>query len=384
MLPSVHRSVSLPTALLCLLAYLVAKPPNAQAAGLPEGVSQPLVLAPGPGNPRNSEGDFIVLKDGRILFVYTRFTSGTGDDAAASLVSRNSVDGGRTWSDRDELVVARPQGVLNIMSVSMLRLADGRIGLFYLVKKSKQDCRMVLRISSDEAKTWGEPVLCMPEEGYFVVNNGRAVQLQNGRILLPAAKHDWASDRPGAHRGVAVCFFSDDGGKTWRRSKNVLEAPAKSKSGLQEPLVVELKGGRLLMLCRTDLGCQYQSGSDDGGDTWSEATASELLSPLSPASIKRIPGNGDLLLVWNEHTGIEPALRGKRTPLTVTVSTDEGKTWVHRKTLYDDPTGWYCYTAIAFAGDRVLLGHCAGQQTRESSGLATTVITCFDLNWLYH
>ena len=51
MLPSVHRSVSLPMALLCLLAHLVAKPPNAQAAGLPEGVSQPLVLAPGPGNP---------------------------------------------------------------------------------------------------------------------------------------------------------------------------------------------------------------------------------------------------------------------------------------------------------------------------------------------
>ena len=30
-----------------------------------EGISQPLVLAPGPGNPRNSEGDFLCFDDGR-------------------------------------------------------------------------------------------------------------------------------------------------------------------------------------------------------------------------------------------------------------------------------------------------------------------------------
>jgi hypothetical protein len=138
-----------------------------------------------------------------------------------------------------------------------------------------------------------------------------------------------------------------------------------------------------MMLCRTDLGSQYQSWSDDCGDTWSEAAASDLLSPLSPASMKRIPSSGELLLVWNDHAGIDPGLRAKRTPLAVAVSKDEGKSWVHHKTLYDDPQGWYCYTAIVFAGDRVLLGHCAGQQARGSSGLATTVITCFDIDWLY-
>ncbi len=363
-------------------ACLAAEPARNAAAGLPEGVTQNLMLSPGPGNPRNSEGDFILLNDGRIMFIYTRFSGGTGDEAAASLCSRSSADGGRTWSERDEVVIERPQGVQNIMSVSLLRLADGKIALFYLVKKSKQDCRAVMRVSTDELKTWSEPILCMPEEGYFVVNNGQAVQLQSGRILLPAAKHDWASDKPGAHRGMALCFFSDDGGKTWHRSKSALEAPAKSKSGLQEPVIVELKGGKLMMLLRTDLGCQYQSFSEDGGDTWSDPAASDLISPLSPASIKRIPGSGRLLLVWNDHTGIDPALRSKRTPLTVAVSKDEGKTWVQRKMLYEDPKGWYCYTAIAFAGDRILLGHCAGQQTRESSGLATTVITSFDVSWL--
>lgn len=33
-----------------------------------------LRLVPGPDNPRNSEGSFITLKDGRILFIYSHFT----------------------------------------------------------------------------------------------------------------------------------------------------------------------------------------------------------------------------------------------------------------------------------------------------------------------
>jgi hypothetical protein len=32
-----------------------------------------LSLNPGPNNPRNSEGDFITLKDGSILFIYSHY-----------------------------------------------------------------------------------------------------------------------------------------------------------------------------------------------------------------------------------------------------------------------------------------------------------------------
>jgi len=71
--------------------------------------------------------------------------------------------------------------------------------------------------------------------------------------------------------------------------------------------------------------------------TWSDAEPTDIRSPLSPASIKRIPKTGDLLMVWNDHADIAAVLRGKRTPLTVAVSRDEGKTWEKRKTLYDDP-----------------------------------------------
>jgi len=166
-----------------------------------------------------------------------------------------------------------------------------------------------------------------------------------------------------------------------------LEAPSESKSGLQEPGVVELKDGSLMMLMRTDMGCQFRSYSHDGGNTWSPAQATEILSPVSPASVKRIPSTGDLLLVWNDHTHIAPDLRGKRTPLTTAISRDEGRTWEHVKILEDDPDGWYCYTAITFVcdadgvGETVVMGYCAGNS--QIGGLNLLQITVVDVDWLY-
>src|SRR6185437_9726440 len=76
-----------------------------------------LQIAPTPESPRNSEGAFVSLKDGRTLFVYSHFTGGKGDDAAADLVGRTSSDGGKTWSEPAQLVAR--EGRMNVMSVSL-------------------------------------------------------------------------------------------------------------------------------------------------------------------------------------------------------------------------------------------------------------------------
>ncbi len=273
------------------------------------------------------------------------------------------------------------QPKVNVMSVSLLRLKSGPIALIYLAKESAGDCRAWMQISTDECATWSNPWLCMDKAGYFVVNNDRVIQLSGGRLVMPTAAHSTA-DKPFVARSLATAFYSDDDGKTWKRSQSDLQAPAASKSGLQEPGVVELKDGRLMMLCRTDQGSQFRSYSNDQGTTWSEANPTEILSPLSPASFKRIPRTGDLMLVWNDHSKIDPALKQKRTPLSVAISRDDGKTWSAAKTIENDPKGWYCYTAIEFVGDRVLLGHCAGRD-EGAARLATLQITSFDLSWLY-
>lgn len=342
------------------------------------------LLPPGPGNPRNTEGDFAPLKDGRLMFVYSRFsTSGPADSGAASLVARYSGDGGRTWTPDDRLIVAN-EAKLNVMSVSLLRLATGELALFYARKNSMLDCRPYLLISKNEGKTWSKPRLTIPELGYYVLNNDRAYQLKSGRIVLPVALHKNETAEPTKFngRGVAMCYLSDDRGRTWRRSRTVLENPSPNPTGLQEPGVVELKDGRLLMFIRTGMGSQYFSHSSDGGDTWTPVVPSTLLSPVSPASIERIPKTGDLLAVWNDHSNVNAEIRNrKRTPLTVAISRDEGRTWEKSKNLADDPEGWYCYTAIEFVGDRVLLSYNSGGSGLER--LSRSVVTHFDLDWLY-
>src|SRR5262249_43981773 len=143
-----------------LAAILADRPLAAQSDPLSTHrllkIERRLKLDASPGNPRNSEGDFIQLKDGRWLFIYTHFTGGAKDDSKAFLASRGSADGGKSWSDKDRVVVAN-EGGFNVMSVSLVRFNPDEIGLFYLRKNSLQDCRPVLRRSRDEGQTWSDP-----------------------------------------------------------------------------------------------------------------------------------------------------------------------------------------------------------------------------------
>ena len=89
-----------------------------------------------PGHPRNSEGALVALRDGRLLFAYSHYLGTSWQDhAAAVIAARESADGGRTWSAEDRILVAN-EGDCNVMSVSLLRLHDGRIALFYARKNS--------------------------------------------------------------------------------------------------------------------------------------------------------------------------------------------------------------------------------------------------------
>jgi hypothetical protein len=271
------------------------------------------------------------------------------------------------------------------MSVSLLRLKSGRLALFYLVKNSLHDCRPYIRFSPDEAQTWTEPKLVVQAPGYFVLNNDRVVQLTTGRLIVPVAFHrskhsdpkDWKSFDG---RGIAIWYLSDDEGQTWTEAATWWAAPVHSGAGLQEPGVIELADGKLFSWARTTLGAQYGFTSADRGKTWTAPEPTSLKSPCSPASIKRLPGSSDLLCVYNDHSGDFPFPKNRRTPLVAGISPDGGKTWPVRKMLEPDPDGWYCYTAIHFVDDAVLLGYCAGD--KKVGGLNRLRIRRVSLDWL--
>lgn len=343
----------------------------ARAAGSTPGATV-LELAPGPGNPRNSEGAFLDLNDGRILFVYSRFVGTSHSDAAkARLAARRSSDGGATWSEDTLIETPEENDVMNVMSVSLVRLGNGEIGLFYLLRRSWHDMRMWCRRSGDEGNTWGPAVQCMPVSGYYVVNNDRVVRLKSGRLVIPAALHRNFADRNEASavdwRGIAEFFLSDDDGRTWRKARGYCTLPVvHTKSGLQEPGLIELGNGVLWAWARTDLGRQYEFFSHDGGETWSVPAPSRFTSPNSPLSMKRMPASERLFAIWNpgpayETRPLQP-IGGDRTPLVAALgSTPDGR-W-SRAVVIDGKDGvdeGYSYTAIHFTPDGVLLAYCAG------------------------
>jgi sialidase-1 len=298
--------------------------------------------------PRHSEGSIVELKDGTLLLAWTRFYGGAGDAASANIAAMTSNDGGRTWSKPH--VIQENTGKQNVMSVSLLRLKSGKIGMYYLEKNSNSDLHVYQRYSSDEAKTWTAPVRITPDAGYNIMNNDRVIQLSTGRILCPIS---FVADI-GAKDFELVCFclYSDDLGKTWHKSTPILRA---SLRGAMEPGVVELANGEVLMIIRTQMGTIYQSISKNKGMSWSQAVPTTIKSPCAPATIKRIPGSRDLLLVWNNNYDPNHGGFGKRTPLTAAISKDNGKTWEHIKNIEDAPDHGYAYTSIAFVKDQVLL-----------------------------
>lgn len=334
-------------------------------------------LDPTPDNERNSEGTFVTLQDGRIVYAWAKFGKGHDNDPSI-IVSITSTDGGKTWSEEQDILV-KPEGEAhNVMSPSLLRLQDNRILFLYMAKThlpyGAVQCAPMICFSDDEMHTLSSEVPLTSSTDYHVVNNDRVIQLSNGTIVIPVAHHRMDQTNLGEStfaqqfKPAALIFYllSHDGGKTWAESEtSYYRSFPNGGGGFQEPGVIELKEGRLWSWSRNSgynggAGrCQWQSFSDDFGNTWSEPEPSVFISPCSPLSMKRIPSTGDLLAVWNDQSQLSEPISERR-PLVCAISSDEGATWKHRTILEDSPRHGYCYTAIHFVDDAVLLAYNAG------------------------
>jgi len=345
-----------------------------------------LLLKHSEENPRNSEGSFVLLNDGRIFYAYTRYAGdGWKDHCAADIYAVISADDGKSW-EKPELVISnRTQ---NVMSVSLLRLQNGNIALVYLCKKRIADsefidCRPMICISTDEAKTWSSPIDIVGTPSiYLVVHNDRLIQLANGRLILPASYHRYVQNNQYA-AGIGLFFISDDNGLSWRQSVNCCYPPEYLAAGLMEPGIIELKDKRLYCWFRTAGGCQYKSYSHDCGENWTAPVpASEFPSPSSPLSMKRDPYSQNLAAVWNDwHPERSVAfVQGSngRSPLVLARSCDEGKTWIDHIVLENALDHGFAYTAMLFAKNKLFLGYCCGGQPDCQSMLQDCCIKSID------
>lgn len=329
-------------------------------------------------NTRNGESAFIRLLNGDILFAYTEYWDDSrADDANACIAALISHDEGETFGEKRTLFV-KPEGCRNIMSVSFLRMGNGDVGIFFIIKNGDETDKIVLSRSSDEGKTWSEPISvmdCLPEQDYFVLNNDRVIMLQHGpnkgRIIVPVARHS-VHDPSRRYMPGVICFFlSDDDGRSWYQTEQEIQPLYPSDwEGMEEPGLYEFENGELWCYIRTQLGFQFRIYSADSGLTW---TAPEpyyfFTSPCSPMLVKKM--HGQTLAVFNPIPGNlirDPKEVWDRTPYVLAVSDDDGRTFTKEKLFYieDDLTNGYCYPAMIEVEGGFLLtyyhsngsGHC--------------------------
>ena len=293
---------------------------------------------------------FVGLEDGRILF-----SNGTQFAVSA--------DGGVTWSEPyagldengDPLTLGNP---------SLVPLSDGAIGMATKrIRPSTSriyESQMVFRRSEDEGRTWSPLTLMNHWMLAAHALNDTMIRTQSGRIILPVyfgigqgGFHQEGAPFPGGylkgnfvstsahfydpHFTASYVIFSDDEGGTWQKNRDgelliIMEYGGRWEL-TNEPTLVEILPGKLLMLLRTRLGRHYQAWSDDDGDTWTRPEPTQLAGTQAPAQIRKLPGTGHLLVVWTQQSEEEIKRGLIRTRLSTAISRNQGGIWEHFQNL---------------------------------------------------
>lgn len=327
-----------------------------------------LNLGPVKGNPRNSEGSFIRMDDGTILFAYSRYSGKDWHDhQPCDIALCRSKDEGESWSEPEIIVPAEKLGTANIMSVSAIRQNDGRIGFYFLAKlfddeKTLSGLHSIIgrALTTDGVNFEIERCGFNAPKGYYVFNNDRLIRLSDGRLVYPAAllKNGQCS---------STVFVSKDDGASFTIHEIMLYMPAEIKNvkGLEEPGIIEHKDGSIRLWMRTDMGYQYESYSYDGLKSFTNPVPSEFTSPCSPMEIER-DECGTLYTIYNPiptYNGRDTsfASHGGRNPLVIRKSTDDGKTWGECYIIESDYERGFCYPSMFFTKDKSLLvAYCRG------------------------
>jgi len=150
--------------------------------------------------------------------------------------------------------------------------------------------------------------------------------------------------------------LSRDGGKTLEHHY----AGEKLATPFDEGMAYEMRDGTVRALFRSGLGELSECYSYDGGEHFTEAKASGIISPSSRFFIARTP-TGRLLLITNDD-------RKERRNMTLLLSEDDGITWPHRAVI--DTRTAVSYPDADFHGGRIYVTY-----DRERTGAREILFT---------
>ena len=291
------------------------------------------------------EGTLWAGKEGAIYFVnFDVEKHPNPKDDYGYLTMRESHDKGRTWGDAWGLADKSGKRIKGFHE-TVFRLKSGKVGLVYNDSENfptgipgrDGGSGIMFRESEDEGRTWTDPVVVYPL--HALCCSGYVVVLSNGRIVAPAFR--WIGHDPSPESeeftaptiSYSFACVSDDEGKTWRASySQLIISHYRFSTDLEEPAVIELTDGRLLMHLRSQVGRPYRSYSTDRGMTWSRPEPLPIAASYAPALLRRVP-TGEILMIWNQSSRGESLMGLDRHRLSCAISREEGETWENFKNL---------------------------------------------------
>jgi len=342
---------------------------------------------------RRSEASAVTLKNGDVLVAWCDLM-GRGDNAKG-FISAVELDAEGRPRGEPRIVAPTPPGGLNSLSPALRRLGSGEVGLAFSYRMSTKEASRRFMRSADEGRTWSEPVLVSDgSDPYMTGCNDRLTVLASGRLLAPLhCSDDW--DKHHLHVKTA---WSDDHGQSWRTTPAKIQLPyvrwldedgkpsrkISLESGPHEPGIAERADGSLLMTLRTAMGTQFFSESFDRGETWTDPRSLELISPLAPANLTRIPGTDKLLMVWTPNYEHAKFLMGRRNTIAVCVSDDGGRSWplARRKILIHDSGKSTDYPSVLYHRDEIWITLRVSSGSGVLQGLTGTALVRVPLTWV--
>ncbi|CAN5919142.1 exo-alpha-sialidase [soil metagenome] len=260
--------------------------------------------------PQCHASTMIGLGQGRYLLAWFAGSHEKNDDVGIWMAE----GGPGNWSKPYQAVKVRNDPHWNHV---MFKSPDCKVYLYFKVGKEIDYWETWVQVSDDLGRTWSPPHELVPGDkgGRGPVRN-QPIVLSDGTWLAPAS----------IERNKVWDVFIDrstDGGHTWKSTgKLPLDRSLIKGEGVIQPALWESRPGRVHMLMRSSSGKICRSDSEDYGQTWSPIYETELPNNNSGIDVTQISGD-TLALIYN------PVGQnwGKRYPITVAVSPDNGQTW---------------------------------------------------------
>jgi hypothetical protein len=147
-------------------------------------------------------------------------------------------------------------------------------------------------------------------------------QSEEEALAMPAIPDGESGHKFSTHLHATCAFIAPDENATQLvQHGDINNRPL----GLLEPVTIQLRDGRVVMLMRAEWGgFLWRAESSDNGRTWTKAWQTDIPNPTTHLSLIRLP-DGRIALIHNNAGKI--GTRGPRNPMSIWVSDDELQSW---------------------------------------------------------